>query len=150
MKKICIACSAGGHLTEAKQLLPTFENNKFYFLTTKRMDTIELSKKYKTIFITDPGRNPISLIKNIFETISVLKTENPDIIISTGAGIAIPTIIIGKLTGKKTIFIESICRITKPSLAGKIAYPFSDLFLVQWEKMLEKIGKKAKYWGAVI
>jgi beta-1,4-N-acetylglucosaminyltransferase len=147
--KICIACSAGGHLTEAKQLLPALEKNEIFFLTTKREDTLSLSKTHRTIFITDPGRNPIRLIKNIFESLAIMKKENPDIVLSTGAGIAIPSIIIGKLKKKKTIFVESICRITKPSLAGKLAYHFSDLFLVQWKNLLTNY-KKAKYWGAVV
>jgi beta-1,4-N-acetylglucosaminyltransferase len=148
--KICITCSAGGHLTEAKQLLPALKNHDIFFLTTKRNDTVNLSEKYKTIFITDPGRNPICLIKNIFESFNILKKENPDMILSTGAGISIPSIILGKLSGKKTIFIESICRITHLSLTGKLAYPFSDIFLVQWKQLLKNCGKKAKYWGAVI
>ena len=37
--------------------------------------------------------------------------------------------------GKKVIYIETYANITKRTLAGKIVYPISDLFIVQWEEM---------------
>jgi beta-1,4-N-acetylglucosaminyltransferase len=147
--KTCLICSAGGHLKEIEQLIPILNKN-FYVITIKREDTEAIQKRFKTYFITDLKRNPIKFIKNLRESLKILKLENPDIIISTGAGTAIPTMILSKLFKKKIIFIESFCRIKSPSLSGRIAYHISDLFLVQWKELLKHYGKKAKYWGAVI
>ena len=144
--KVCICCSAGGHLTEAKQVLPILKN-KAFFVTAKRKDTESVSG---VRFISDPGRNPLRLLINIFQSLLVIIKENPDVIISTGAGIAVPLIIIGRIIGKKIIFIESFCRIEKPSLSGRISYYFSDLFLVQWPELLKMYGNRAKYWGQII
>ena len=53
---------------------------------------------------------------------------------------------IGKLLGKKIIFIESWSRIYKKSSSGKFAYLFANLFFVQWPEM-KKQYPKAIYAG---
>ena len=69
---------------------------------------------------------------------------------STGSEIAIPAFYIAKLMGIQTIFIESWSRAATRSGTGKIVYPVSDIFLVQWPDLLLLYGSKAKYVGAVI
>lgn len=49
---------------------------------------------------------------------------------------------------KKVIFIETFANITTKTLSGKLVYPIADLFLVQWEEMLE-LYPKAKYRGGL-
>lgn len=149
--KLCLLCSAGGHLTEMLHLKGCYSKFPHFFITFKRVDTSELSKKKKVYFVTDPGRNPINFLKNIFESFRVLLKEKPDVIISTGAGIAVPSCYLAKFFfGSKIVFVESFCRIEKPSLSGKFMYPISDLFLVQWPEMLDKYGDKAIYRGAIV
>jgi UDP-N-acetylglucosamine:LPS N-acetylglucosamine transferase len=80
----------------------------------------------------------------------ILLREKPKLIISTGSEIAIPAFYLAKLLRIKTVFIESWTRVDRPTGTGKIVYPVSDLFLVQWERLLPKYGKKAKYEGAIL
>ena len=74
--------------------------------------------------------------------------EKPEVIITTGALIAFPFCLIGKLKKTKVIYIESFARVNNKSLTGKLVYPFADLFIVQWESMLE-LYPKAKYTGGI-
>lgn len=144
--KICLACSGGGHLTELLQVKEAFRGHNTFFLTNFREDTKELKNAY---FIDDPKRNPLILIKSIFQSLSIFRKEKPDIVFTTGAGVAVPICYLAKIAGKKVIFLESFCRVKLPSFSGRLIYPIADLFLVQWEEMLSRYGKKAKYWGAV-
>lgn len=145
--KICIATSAGGHLTEVRQLEETYRKVQHFFLTVKRSDTIELSKKANVFFVNDDS--VFSLPSNFLVSWKILSKERPDILISTGARTATPAIIIGKILGINIIFVESLARVKDLSLSGKVAYNLSDLFLVQWPELSKKYPK-AKYWGAVI
>ncbi|MBU5689724.1 MAG: PssD/Cps14F family polysaccharide biosynthesis glycosyltransferase [Candidatus Aenigmatarchaeota archaeon] len=148
--KICISCSMGGHLVEVLQLKNVYKKYNYFYLTFYKKGLVDEIKGEKIYFVENPGRNIIKLLKNILQTFFVLKKEKPDIIISTGAGSAVPSIIIGKLLfNTKIIFIESFARINTKSLSGIISYPFADLFLVQWRNMLKLYGKKALYRGAV-
>lgn len=128
------------------QLKDFYEKREHFFVTFRRPNSEELSKKEKTYFLTDPKRNLFLFSKNFFESLLVFLKEKPRFIVSTGAGIAIPVCFIGKALGAKIIFIESYCRIDKPSLSGKIVYPIADLFIVQWPELLG-FYPKAKYLG---
>lgn len=77
-----------------------------------------------------------------------LKTEKPDLIISSGAAVAVPFFYIGKFLGAKTIYIEVFDRIDKPTMTGKIVYPITDKFIVEWEEM-KKIYPKSINLGSI-
>ena len=147
-KKICLACSAGGHLSELRQLMPAFSKVEYFFLTDKRIDSAELAKKEKVFFVDCPRRNPLRLLKSFFKSLKIFLSERPDIVVSTGADTSFSICIIAKLFGKKLVFIESFCRVKEASLSGKIFYHLADLFLVQWKENLS-FFPKAKYWGGV-
>jgi UDP-N-acetylglucosamine:LPS N-acetylglucosamine transferase len=147
--KICIACSAGGHLIEALQIYPLIKNYPHFFITFKRKQSKELLKNKKAYFVIDPKRNLFKLLLNFFQVFRILIKEKPKVIISTGAASAIPACFIGKLLGSKVIFIESLAAVDRPSLSGRFAYLIADLFIVQWENLL-KFYKKAVYGGKII
>ena len=145
--KIALACSAGGHLTELKQLEPAYRNHDTFFVTFKREDTKDIPH---THFISDPKRNPLALLKTTAQSLLVFLRERPDAILTTGAGVVIPFCLIGKLFGKKIVYIESFCRVEEPSFTGKIMYRIADSFFVQWETLLGRYGPKARYEGRLV
>lgn len=149
--KICLVCSAGGHLTEITHLEKCYSKYPHFFITFKRIDTIELSRHERVYFVDDTERNPKRFINCLIQSLRILIKERPDVVISTGAGVAIPACYLAKILLKsKIIFIESFCRIEEPSLSGRIMYPVADMFLVQWKSILKKYGKKAIYRGAIV
>ena len=70
----------------------------------------------------------------------------PKYIVTTGTHTAVPMCYIGKLFGCKIIFIETFANINSRTLSGRLIYPISNLFIVQWEEML-KLYPKAVYAG---
>lgn len=148
--KICLSCTHGGHFVEMSRLLDAFKGHDYFFVTYKSEARINLENAYFIKFEEQGLKAKIMLIKTIIRAFGILIKEKPDIIVSTGGGeIAVPFSYIGKIFGAKIIFIETIARIKTPSAAGRLVYPVSDLFLVQWESLLNQYGKKAKYWGKV-
>ena len=147
--KLCLAASAGGHLTELIQLKEFYKKFNYYFVSDKRTNAIELKKKKNKIYFVEiPRRNPIKFLINFFQSLKVFYNEKPDIVLSTGADVALPTLLIAKIFGKKIVFIESFARISNPSLSGRIAYPLSDLFFIQWKKN-KKFFPKGIFAGSV-
>lgn len=88
------------------------------------------------------------MIRNTFLAIRVLKKEKPDLIISSGAAVAVPFFYLGKMMGAKLIYIEVFDRIDKPTMTGKMVYPIVDKFIVQWEEM-KKVYPKAVNFGSI-
>ena len=54
--------------------------------------------------------------------------------------------LIGHIFGSKIIYIETFANSKSKSKTGKIVYKFADLFIVQWESMLE-LYPNAVYGG---
>jgi beta-1,4-N-acetylglucosaminyltransferase len=145
--KICLVCSHGGHLAEMLQLTEAFEGHETFFITYDSPRTRQLKRKY---LMRNIGTSPVLMAWAFLLTFGILLKERPKLIISTGSEIAIPAFYLARLFGVKTIYVETWARVVQPSGTGKIVYPVADVFLVQWESLLSKYGKKAKYEGAVI
>ncbi len=92
-----------------------------------------------------------SLLAGVFQWAWIILTERPDVILSTGAELAIAPIVLGKvLFRRRTVFLETAARMEHPSGTGKVAYPFCDAFFVQSEAMLKHYGPKARYVGRLL
>lgn len=147
--KICLVGSSGGHLTHLCMLKPLWENNERFWVTFDKIDAnsrLKDEKLYHCYFPTN--RNLWNLIRNTFLAIKVLHKEKPDILISTGAAVAVPFFYLGKLRGAKTVYIEIFDRIDKPTLTGRLVRPVTDKFIVQWEEM-EKVYKNSINLGSI-
>lgn len=147
--KICLVGSSGGHLTHLYMLKPFWKDKNRFWVTFDKEDARSLlkdEKRYPCYFPTN--RNIKNLIRNTFLAIRVLKKEKPDLIISSGAAVAVPFFYLGKMMGAKLIYIEVFDRIDKPTMTGKMVYPIVDKFIVQWEEM-KKVYPKAVNFGSI-
>ena len=149
--KICFAASSGGHLEEIKCLRPIAEENDSFLITEKTSEG-KTAWGDRTYYLRQTNRKePLFLfhfIKLFFQANAILKKERPDCVISTGALMTYPVCFLAKRKGMKIIYIESFARVDAPSLTGKLMYSMADLFLVQWEEMLE-VFPKATYAGGI-
>lgn len=146
--KIALVCSSGGHLTELRFLSEASNGHETFYITTDDFRTRDMDEsKY---LIDRIGTSPWQMLKSFFRIGRILLQERPDAIVSTGSEIAIPAFFWAQIIGSKTIYIESWCRVSSVSTTGKIVYPVSDLFLVQWPELADEVGDEARYEGAVI
>jgi len=153
MKKVLFISSTGGHLNELLQLRPMFKKYKSYLITEKTKTTIDIEDEYlKEIhyLIYGTKHKPLiyifKLLINCFKSLYYFIKINPDVIITTGAHTAGPMCCIGKIFGKKIIYIETFANIETKTITGRLIYKFADLFIVQWESMLE-LYPNAVYGG---
>ncbi|HGQ3743542.1 TPA: PssD/Cps14F family polysaccharide biosynthesis glycosyltransferase [Streptococcus pneumoniae] len=147
--KICLVGSSGGHLTHLYLLKPFWKDKERFWVTFDKADArIVLSEEVVYPCYYPTNRNIKNLIKNTFLAYKILKKERPDLIISSGAAIAVPFFYIGKLFGSKTVYIEVFDRIDASTLTGKLVYPVTDRFIVQWEEM-KKVYPKAINLGGI-
>lgn len=140
--KLGMICSSGGHLLLLHLLEKFWGQYDRFWVTFKKEDAVSLLKNERMYWAYFPtNRNMFNLIRNFFVAIKVLFKEKPDILISTGAGVAIPFFFLGKLLGKKLVFIEAYERIDNPSLTGRLVYPITDVFILQWEEQKKHYPK---------
>jgi UDP-N-acetylglucosamine:LPS N-acetylglucosamine transferase len=79
-----------------------------------------------------------TLIVNCIQALFWLLVKRPDVVITTGAGVAVPTVYFAKkLLGAKIVFVNSAADVTHPSRTPVWIEKYADLFLVQWPEMKE-------------
>lgn len=147
--KIALVGSSGGHLTHLYLLKKFWENEDRFWVTFDKTDAKSILKEerfYPCYYPTN--RNVKNTIKNTILAFKILRKEKPDLIILSGAAVAVPFFWLGKLFGAKTVYIEIFDRIDKPTLTGKLVYPVTDKFIVQWEE-LKKVYPKAINLGGI-
>jgi UDP-N-acetylglucosamine:LPS N-acetylglucosamine transferase len=148
--KIMLVTSSGGHLAQLVTLRSWWEGYERLWVTFDTPDAVSLLKDERVVWANHPtNRNIPNLIRNFFLAIAELRRERPDLIVSTGAGVALPFFLLGKFFGAKLVYIEVFDRVTTPTLTGRLVEPFVDKFLVQWPEQQE-IYRKAEYWGATL
>ena len=141
-EKVCFIASSGGHLEEISRLVE-IEEKYDNFLVTEKGKFEELHFGKKVIYVYQINRKeilfPFKFIGLILKAFKILLKEKPTVLISTGALATVPFCIVGKLLGKRIVYIESFARVDTPSLTGKIIYKLklANLFVVQWEDMLK-------------
>ena len=98
--KVCLVGSSGGHLTHLYMLKPFWKDKNRFWVTFDKEDArslLEGEKVYPCYFPTN--RSIKALIKNTKIAWDVLHKEKPDLIISSGAAVAVPFFYIGKMMG---------------------------------------------------
>ncbi|MCJ8349709.1 hypothetical protein [Moritella sp.] len=145
--KILAISSPGGHWVQLCRLLPLFASNNVVYACTYEKPT-ELSDSDNYYVIGDISRDTISRLFNVVSgLLSILRKEKPTHVITTGALPGLITIIIARLLGSKTIWLDSIANSEKISLSGFVASYFAHNSFTQWEHLA---NKRTQYIGRVI
>lgn len=148
VKKVLFISSTGGHLSELLKLKPMFKDYDYHIITEKDKSNEYLKEEYGTRVSYLPYCTRRKIISYIFiYTFLIMKTVylfakiRPEVVVSTGTHTAVPMCYLGKLCGKKIIYIETFANINRKTLTGKIIYPIANLFIVQWKTMLKLYPK---------
>jgi UDP-N-acetylglucosamine:LPS N-acetylglucosamine transferase len=86
-------------------------------------------------------RNIANLLRNLPLAWSLIRRLRPRVIVTTGAGLAVPFAWVGRLTGVKIVYIESLTRITKPSLSCRLIGPAASRVYVQWPDLVPGVRR---------
>lgn len=155
MKKVLFIASTGGHFSELMQLSKMFEKYDYHIITEKTKTNTNLVEKYpgKVDYLIFGSKDHLfsylfKFIANCFKSFYLFLKLRPKVIITTGTHTAVPICYIGKIFGSKIIFIETFANSQTKTLSGRLVYPIADLFLVQWESMLN-LYPRAIYKGGI-
>jgi UDP-N-acetylglucosamine:LPS N-acetylglucosamine transferase len=154
-KRVMFVAGIGGHLTQLLQTESLFDNYKYVLITEKYEATIKLKEKYNVRYLRHISKNqkilyPLTILFNSFLSLYYFIRYTPNVIVSTGPNTAAAMCCLGKLFGKKVIFIESYAKRSSPSITGKWIYKLHayTTFVVQWENMMQ-FYPNAEYWGGI-
>ena len=143
--KVLLVCSSGGHLAQMLELRPWWSRHQRTWVSFDTPDACDSLRGERVVMGHHPTtRNVPNLLRNLVLALGTLRAERPDLIVSDGAGLAVPFFWLSRFHGARTVFLEVYDRIDSPTLTGLLVGPVTDLFLVQWQEQL------AIYPGAVL
>jgi beta-1,4-N-acetylglucosaminyltransferase len=145
-----LVCSPGGHLLQMMRLRPAWEDLEATWVTLEAADSRHLLRDADVVFAVGPtNRSLRALLANLRLAWRVVRRQRPAVILSTGAALAVPFFVVGKLHGCRLVYVESLTRAKELSLAGKLVYPLADAFFVQWPEAAGR-RRRARYVGGLL
>lgn len=152
-KNVLFVCSAGGHLAQVLELGDLMRKYNYLIVTEDIEATRPLADHYNIKFLKPDAKRYsfrfwLNFFGNFFYSLKIISSFKPSVIITTGSHTAVPMCILGKMLGKKVIYILSYARVNTKAKSADILYPIANEFIVQWESA-QKLYPKSKYFGGI-
>jgi beta-1,4-N-acetylglucosaminyltransferase len=140
--KVLLVCSTGGHFMVMQELSAFWGHHERIWVTFANAGVKKILEEEKVYWAWSPTNRDIpNLVRNLLLACRVVPKEYPDLILSTGAGVAVPFLIVGRVLGIKTAFVESVTRVEQLSLSARLVYPFLDALYVHWPQLVKLYPK---------
>ncbi|MDQ3627436.1 MAG: UDP-N-acetylglucosamine--LPS N-acetylglucosamine transferase [Actinomycetota bacterium] len=138
VQRVLLVGSSGGHLTQLMALQPWWQELQRVWVTFATVDARTQLVGEEVHWAHAPTtRNIPNLLRNSALAVRLLRRTRPDVVVSTGAGVAVPFFVVARLLGIVTAYVEVYDRIDTRTLTGRLCRPFSTVFCVQWEEQCE-------------
>ncbi len=148
--RVALVCSPGGHLQQMLALAPAWSALERLWVTLRAPDTEHELAGERVVYAHGPtNRSVVNLVRNAGVAGRMLRAFDPDVVLSTGAALAVPFLLGARLTGRRAVYVESFTRVGDLSLSGRIVAPFVDELFVQWPQLAQR-RPAARYAGSVL
>jgi UDP-N-acetylglucosamine:LPS N-acetylglucosamine transferase len=146
---VLLVCSCGGHLLQLVALRDAFDGRSRLWVTFDKSDARSLLRGEKTVYAYGPtNRSLRNLVRNSALALRLVRRARPKVIVTTGAGVAVPFAWAGRLAGARVVYVESLSRIEAPSLSCRLIAPVAHEIYAQWPE-LARAMPRARYVGSV-
>ncbi len=135
---VLLVSTQGGHLAHLIALRQWWEDKDRVWVCPDTPDVVDRLAGERVIPSHSPTtRNVPNLLRNSKLAVSLLRRERPALLVSAGAGVAVPFFVAAWLLRIPTVFIEVYDRVDTPTMTGRLCGPFTTRRIVQWQSQLE-------------
>ena len=135
---VLLVSTQGGHLAHLIALRQWWEDKDRVWVCPDTPDVVDRLAGERVIPSYSPTtRNVPNLLRNSMLALSLLRRERPALLVSAGAGVAVPFFVAAWLLRIPTVFIEVYDRVDTPTMTGRLCGPFTTRRIVQWQSQLE-------------
>ena len=133
-----LVSSQGGHLAHLLALRPWWEGQDRLWVCPDTPDVVDRLAGERVVRSYSPTtRNLPNLMRNSVLAVGLLRRERPSLVVSAGAGVAVPFFVAAWLLRIPTVFIEVYDRVDTPTMTGRLCGPFTTRRIVQWQSQLD-------------
>ncbi|WP_174296484.1 oligosaccharide biosynthesis protein Alg14 [Sphingomonas bacterium] len=148
LRRIVAAASGGGHWVELLRLRPAFEGLDVVYVSTIA-DNATVVPDHRFYSVPDASRFRVKTFAPIMvRAMAILARERPFAVVTTGSAPMLPFVLLARLFGARTLWIDSVACTEHLSTSGRIARRIAHRCIVQSPKVAGKEG--LEFWGSVI
>jgi UDP-N-acetylglucosamine:LPS N-acetylglucosamine transferase len=135
MARLLLVGSSGGHLAQLLSMQTWWGQHERSWVTFRTPDAESALVGESVTWAYHPTtRSAKNAVRNGWLAQRLVRRLEPDVVISTGAAVAVPFFFVARSMRIPTVFIEVYDRIDSRTLTGKLCRPFSSIYCVQWEE----------------
>ena len=135
---VLMVSTQGGHLAQLLVLERWWGDRDRLWVCPTTPDVVDrLAGERVVASYTPTTRNLPNLVRNALLAVRLLRRERPSLVVSAGAGVAVPFFVAAWLLRIPTVFIEVYDRVDTPTMTGRLCGPFTTRRIVQWQSQLE-------------
>jgi UDP-N-acetylglucosamine:LPS N-acetylglucosamine transferase len=148
MVKVLAIASGGGHWVQLLRLRPAFEGFDVAYCSVQEEygEQVPSSRFYAIKDVS--RRNPFGFVVVFIQLLRIFLRERPQALITTGSAPALIAILISRLFGARSLWIDSIANCEQLSTSGRNAARFATKCISQWPEIAR--DNKLDYWGSVL
>jgi len=144
--RVLAVASGGGHWVQLRRALPAFADMAVVCVTVDPAYGREIEHPVRVVRdATRWDRWGVFVLAG--QVLRILWRERPDLVVTTGAAPGLWAVLLGRLLGARTIWLDSVANVEELSMSGRIAGRFVHLWLTQWPELAREGGPE--YAGAV-
>jgi UDP-N-acetylglucosamine:LPS N-acetylglucosamine transferase len=138
--KVLAVASSGGHWVQLRRIVPAFADSEVVYVTVLESYRSQVPGN-RFYSVNDATRwNKLGLIVLALRLAWIIVKESPSVVISTGAAPGYFAIVLGRLLGAKTIWVDSMANVEELSMSGSRVARYADLWLTQWPHLAKANG----------
>ena len=146
--KILAIASGGGHWIQLLRLRPAFAGARVIYASVNKESERAVQGSQFFRFPDANRERKVALILQILRIAWIMLRVRPQVVVTTGASCGYVAVRLGRLLGRRTLFIDSIANAEKLSLSAQLALRHANLTLTQWPNL--ESPKGPQFHGSVI
>lgn len=135
---VLLVASTGGHLAQLMALRPWWEQHRRTWVTFDKADARSALRGEEVVHAFHPTtRNLPNAARNLGLAARLLPRLRPSLVVSTGAGLAVPFFGVARALAIPTVYLEVYDRVDSTTMTGRLCRPLATAFCVQWPDQLK-------------
>jgi UDP-N-acetylglucosamine--N-acetylmuramyl-(pentapeptide) pyrophosphoryl-undecaprenol N-acetylglucosamine transferase len=143
-ESLVLAASGGGHLDLLLRIAPDLDAAERCWVTVDDSRARDLRDSGERVYTLPPLDQDHPSVRNPIVGLRLAARLRPRTIVTSGAGVVLPFAAVARALGSRLLFVETMARVSGPSLSGRFFGRLAERVFVQWPELV------ASYPGATV
>ena len=145
--RVLAIASGGGHWVQLLRLVPAFAGCEISYATVHADQRSKVPGADFHVFRDASRKDWWRFFGSTQDIVRIVRQVQPDVIVTTGAMPPLAALILGRLTGARTLWIDSVANSEELSSSGRLAARLAHRTVTQWPDLATD---DVPCWGSVL